>query len=205
MKRIIGLGLGKYNSTACTLVCADGEVRFQTLLTTTARLRELFDDEQPDLVVFEASAREVGVRQAAASPRVAVAIAARPPAAATPPVTSADDSSSWAARRATRPRLPRTIPSPATRRPRKRLPTPAHPLRAMLATESPSGRSLPSSETLHSWQPPTLRADHFPRLQLSTVRGKDYGKAYTKSDRVRRICVLHRRPSRPGSPQILGF
>jgi transposase len=57
MDKIIGLDLGKYNSAACTLVCADGEVRFQSLPTTTVRLRELFDDEQPDLIVFEASAQ----------------------------------------------------------------------------------------------------------------------------------------------------
>jgi transposase len=57
MQTIIGLDLGKFNSTACTLCCGDGEVRFQSLPTTVARLRELLERERPDLVVFEACAQ----------------------------------------------------------------------------------------------------------------------------------------------------
>lgn len=57
MRVIIGLDLGKYNTTACTPVCSDGEVRFASLPTTVARLREFLERERPDLVVFEASAQ----------------------------------------------------------------------------------------------------------------------------------------------------
>lgn len=57
MRVIIGLDLGKYNSTACTLCCGDGEVRFASMPTTVARLRELLERERPDLVVFEACAQ----------------------------------------------------------------------------------------------------------------------------------------------------
>lgn len=54
MTKIIGLDLGKFNSTSCTFMTDDGEVRFQSLPTTVARLREFLERERPDLVVFEA-------------------------------------------------------------------------------------------------------------------------------------------------------
>ena len=57
MTTIIGLDLGKFNSAACTFLTGDGEVRFQSLPTRIAALRQLFEREQPDLVVFEACAQ----------------------------------------------------------------------------------------------------------------------------------------------------
>jgi transposase len=76
MQKIIGLDLGKYNTTSCTLMTADGEVRFATLPTTVARLREFLEQERPDLVVFEACTqagwtadlcRSLGLKYAAAN------------------------------------------------------------------------------------------------------------------------------------------
>ena len=57
MTTIIGLDLGKFNSAACTFLTGDGEVRFQSLPTKIAALRQLFERERPDLVVFEACAQ----------------------------------------------------------------------------------------------------------------------------------------------------
>ena len=57
MTTIIGLDLGKFNSAACTFLSGDGEVRFQALPTKISALRKLFEQERPDLVVFEACAQ----------------------------------------------------------------------------------------------------------------------------------------------------
>jgi hypothetical protein len=57
MTTIIGLDLGKFISAACTFLTGDGEVRFQALPTKISALRQLFEQERPDLVVFEACAQ----------------------------------------------------------------------------------------------------------------------------------------------------
>ena len=57
MTTIIGLDLGKFNSAACTFLTGDGEVRFQSLPTKIAAIQQFFEQERPDLVVFEACAQ----------------------------------------------------------------------------------------------------------------------------------------------------
>ena len=47
MRTIIGLDLGKFNSAACTFLTGDGEVRFQSLPTKIAALKQLFERERP--------------------------------------------------------------------------------------------------------------------------------------------------------------
>jgi transposase len=53
---ILALDLGKYKSVACCYDRGTAQGHFQTLDTSYANLRRLFEQQRPDLVVFEACA-----------------------------------------------------------------------------------------------------------------------------------------------------
>jgi transposase len=55
-RTILALDLGKFKSVSCLYTGDPGQARFQSLTTDRAHLRQLFDQQHPDVVVIEACA-----------------------------------------------------------------------------------------------------------------------------------------------------